>query len=122
MSNPGKPTLAIPDLPFLKNYPLLNTAIRGLLGIVGALAVGWLSSYVQDHHWNLGVLMNVLPELIASALVTIAAFIWTLVAKYKTIISFVEHVLEAANTGEVAPEVKAIASAKLVTKIEEAGK
>lgn len=103
-------TPSIPDI--MPNYPVLNTFLRSGILLVAGMAVAAMVAWMNAKGFNAGIVESFLPWATASALIAIATFIYSLIAsnaKAKTILALVEHVLEAAQTGQVPAEVLQIA-------------
>lgn len=122
MSNPGKPPVPnVPELPFLKAYPKVATAVRNAIGYAAVAATGAMVAWLNAKGFDAGWLYAFLPFIIVTVIVSVATFVWSIVVKNKTLSEMARFVLEAAQTGAVPEEVKAIAPPKALAKIEEAG-
>src|SRR5690242_11322810 len=113
MSDPINTTPKLPKVPdIIQGAPVIMTFVRQAIGYAataGALAmIGFLDAKGYKADWLAGYL----PWIIGFALIAILTFVWSLVAsnaKANQIVLLIEKVLEAAQTGTVAPEVHAIA-------------
>lgn len=106
-----------PTIPNITGYPVIDTAIRNAIGYIATASAAAIVAWLNSKGFHLAGMTDWVLALVASILIAGSAYVWSLVAKWRTIAATVEHVLEAAQTGQVPPDVAKIASAQQQAKI-----
>ncbi len=118
------PNIAIPDITGGK-FPKLDTAFR--LGIFAAATggTGAMIAWMNSRGYSNQVGMAFLPFVIITVLVAVATFIWSIIAKNAMLLKIaglIDHTIDTSQTGQIAPEVKAMATPQQQQRIADAGK
>lgn len=100
----------MPPIPNITGYPVLDTFLRNFIGYATMATAAAMVAWLNSKGFSGAAVSAYLPYIVVTALIALATFIWSLIAKYKMIFAFVEHTLEAAQSGQVQSEVAAVAS------------
>lgn len=104
-------------IPNITGYPVIDTLIKLGILAVAAFITGWSITWMEAHGYNSATVSAYMPYLVISLIVVVLTVIWAALSKYKTIVGFVEQVLEAAQSGKVPEQTQKLAPLSHMNKI-----
>jgi len=109
----------------LTGNPVIDTAIRSLIMILGSTISTTLISYMAKYGITNDTVtsqVSILVGTILSTIAAVAAAVWSMNAKHSSVTALVDNAIVAALTGQVPDAVKAMANSSQKIAIHMAGK